>query len=85
MRPIPNFAASKNMQGTVALLLATATSSYMVDNQTGSSCGCAVERHVLFNEQRIPSMITEWNCQNVGASCGPAEAFIPSKVSFKKD
>eukprot|EP00093_Oithona_nana_P000103 00103.XXX_810_1264_1 [CDS] Oithona nana genome sequencing. len=62
----------------VALLLAT-TSSYMVDNQPGSSCGCAVERHFLFNEQRIPSMITEWNCQNVGASCGSAEAFIPSK------
>ena len=67
----------------VALLLST-TSSYDVVDDQPRSCGCAVERHNFFYERRIPSMITEWICQNVGASCG-SEGSIPTKVGFKKD
>lgn len=63
----------------VALLLST-TSSYLVDNLSGS-CGCAVERRLSVNEGRIPSMITELNCRQIGASCGTEPSF-PSKVSL---
>ena len=63
----------------VALLLST-TSSILANGQLGS-CGCAVDRYLSVNDGRIPSMITELNCHQVGASCG-TEPSLPSKVRF---
>eukprot|EP00093_Oithona_nana_P001091 01091.XXX_989_658_1 [CDS] Oithona nana genome sequencing. len=62
----------------VALLLSTTSLSILADGQSGSCTTCSVEKHMTANIRRIPSMITEWNCQQLGASCGTESSF-PSK------
>ena len=54
----------------VSTLLVILLSTIALSKNPSGSCGCPTETIHSFNEARIPARITEWVCNQTGATCG---------------
>ena len=64
----------------VSTLLVILLSTIALSKNPSGSCGCPTETIHSFNEARIPARITEWVCNQTGATCGATNM---SKVSIR--
>ena len=68
----------------VHLLLLCLTLSSVFDASAAAGCGCAMDRVISTNPNRIPSRIPELYCRAVGTSCGNTFSKVTSYYSRTK-
>ena len=68
-KPIPYSFNCKMFKGTGTILILVFSSYTVLCDNLSESCGCTIETVDSFNNQRIPSRITEWYCSQPGAPC----------------